>query len=195
MKKLFFGLIATVVFGNLSFGQDKNFVNDKDFIEYVKKEFKFYGNVKDKELLKKLSESNIKDWNEESTTLLAKAFGLSDDELQKHILSQNKMLQTLNSRYHIDRLTSEEISDILVANPTNFDLPQNETQSWGCTALYWGCSAGAFALAVLAEAGCAALDVETLGAARVAGCYGAVVVAFGAAIMGCQHARDECEKN
>lgn len=196
MKRLVYTLIILLSLSTISYCQDRNFINDQDFIEYIKKELKVYGNVKDKELLIELSKTQADDWDDEKITRLAKAFGLESNELKSHILNQNKMLQKLNNKYGLDQFKSEEISELLIQNPDPFTPPNSVVvNGWGCTALYWACSAAATSMAVLAEVACAALDIETAGRARVIGCYAAVVVGYGAAIMGCQSARDGCEKD
>jgi len=188
------GMYVPRSFEGLSEDKSRDFVNDKDFIDYFKNELSVYQNVKDKDLLKKLTDENITNWNEENINRLANALGLTFEELQSYFLSQNKKLQTLNSKYNLSQLTSEKMSNIIVSNPNNFGIPENQTQSWGCSAVYWACSAGVFAVAVLAEVGCAALDIETYGTARIIGCYAAVGVGFASGIVACQHARDSCNK-
>ena len=173
MKKLIFGLIAAVMFGNLSFGQKMNDLNlDENFVNFISNEltFKERANVSMlRELLAKpLSQDNIYDFY--------KTYSTNEKEFINFINSQNLILRNLSLKYDFKSYSQDEFLEIL--NVEVLEVLSSKVAIGRCKDRYLNDLSINFSVAVAGHIACGTADITVILGVI---CHGAVLIGQNAA--------------
>lgn len=179
MQKILFGLIATVMFTGLSFGQKISDLNkDPNFISYTKNEYYFVSKAKNNDLLKKINEDKI--LTKEELPLFYELFSTNENEYNTFVMSQNSILNSLEKKYNLSKYPQEELNTILVPLIEEILSTTITTtaEKRNCKGVYIATLALNASVAYGAHTACLGADVTV-----VAGilCHGAVFVGQAAA--------------
>ncbi|WP_322549153.1 hypothetical protein [Flavobacterium psychraquaticum] len=195
MKKVIFGLIATIVLTNFSFGQNiKEIGNDKEFQTYIMQSINLNKNLNKEFLTKTFNDKQI---NENEVEYIYKVFNLkSQEEYKAILLNQDKLLTSLKNKYSFEKYTNEELTDYL-SNGISVILSKVDGSTGitpggnNCRRKYRNDVATIGASAVIGHIGCATLDITVF--AGIA-CHSAVVVIQAAAMDNANIELEECLK-
>lgn len=190
MKKLFFGLLSTILFTTLSFAQDiEGFVNDPMFKEYINDSKELFNQKYDVKTLNRFLED--KQIDEVEFKLLYIAFGFNThQDFVEHLQVQSNRLQELSSKYQVNSQTAGS-GDFRDGIKSLYDPGENGAGEDFCRQKYANCMIIANATAVAAHLACGALDITViLGAA----CHASAMAAHYAMMDNCRIEYLQCGK-
>lgn len=169
MKKLLFGLVATVMLSVAGNAQDLSKLSqDVNFKLYLKNQFEFTKKATDINKLKELlSDSKI---DKSEINAFYKAFSTNEENFSTYIKVQNNLYTSLNDEYNLDEVSQEVLIPIIEEVYIKDLLPVLEST---CRERYIRAITTAAAFAVIEHAGCIALDPTVLGGIL---CHGAVAL-------------------
>jgi hypothetical protein len=192
MKKVIFGLIATIIIGNFTFAQSiKEIGNDKEFQTYIIQSINLNNNL-NKEYLNKFY--NDKQIDENEVEYIYKVFNFkSQEEYKTFLLNQDKLLSSLKIKYSFEKYTNEELSNyfnagilVVLSNTESYERLNNN-----CRRKYRNAVATIGASAMLGHIGCATLDLAIIPGIA---CHSSVLVIQAAAMDNANMELEECLK-
>lgn len=165
MKKLLFGLVATLLLVFNVKSQDINNLNkDQDFKNYLKNELEFI-KKSDPKLVKQIQ--GVKDENDLNKFFTA--FNTNKISYSNHLNKQNQILSTISNRYNFKKYNQNQLfevisveileiinSDEATFHPIQLPIPENTTLGTNCRRRYNNTLTSNFATAVVAHMACAA---------------------------------------
>ena len=190
MKKLLFGLLATIMLGFAGNSQDVTKLgNDKDFISFINNEYNFISKPTDLSTLKKIFEDNI--LKEEELTLFYKSYSVSESQYLTYTKSQNLLLNNVKEKYKLTNFSNEELGNIFTNAMSSFYLTNltNRTDPKSCLRKLRNDLSIAAATAGIGHIGCLSLEVTVLGGVL---CHAAVGAAHYFAIDNAELNYNEC---
>ncbi len=188
MKKLFFGLIATLFTINFIYSQSlEELKYDKGFYQLLKTQYEILKKTNDKSSIKKILSDEKIEKSEE--LVLANAFGFSSfDEYTKVITNQILLTKSIYEKYKLNDYSDNELTPIYEFVIIELELNGNTTQGTNCLRRLNNCTAIAAAAAVGGYYACSAV---TIGWPI---CAGAVFIAHIAMQDNCKLDYEECKK-
>lgn len=181
MKKVIFGLIASLMIGNLTFSQSKIDILTKEITQSTEfdnlfKNLELFNSLKkDKSIIESLIKKDK--LNEDERQNLATALGFSNiDEAYKFEKENYENINALKNKYKLDKLSQNDLS-LLFSNSFNSKVASSGTIPMGnCGGRLANCRTSSYAVYGIELTGCAAAGIG-IGTATFwcAGCVGAGV--------------------
>lgn len=113
LKKLVFGLVATITFSLKGNAQDINTLNvDKDFQSYILNEKSFLENATNLDMLEEIYADLELTENEMLKFYLA--FGTSKADYEKFLSNQNVLFITISKKYNLPKYNKDELAQVLI---------------------------------------------------------------------------------
>jgi hypothetical protein len=192
MKKLFFGLIATVGVVFIGNAQDiKEISSDEDLINYVKNEYVFSSQAKDYNTLQRLNEDKV--ISKDELLDFYSVFNTTEKKFSDYINSQNYLLNKIEKKYDLSKRSRDELTMILEPIVANVVVQSNSNQtlSRNCLGVYVAQLALNASIAYGAHVACLGADITFFAGVL---CHGAVAIGQAAANYIAQEEYFDCVK-
>ena len=189
MKKLLFGLIATVMLSVTGNAQNvAGLSNDINFKNYIKNEAAFLEKATDTNLAQQiLSDSKV---DENEMPKFYNLFSTNENNYLIFLRSQVTLLNLLEERYSLSRIPKAELAVVIEKEIENINFEITKL-SPDCRKTYQLEMAAAYATAVVEHLGCVALDLTVIAGVI---CHGGVSVIHYAATQEALDNFKECAK-
>lgn len=192
MKKLIFGFVAVIMFGNLSYGQDfSKVLKDNQFIDYIKDCSIEQNRTKDFIKLKQYITDNKIDEKEFEDLYLALGYK-TQDEFKENLALQSNRILNLEQSYSLSSFSDEQMVSLLDQSYTQLKIPISNlpiTSYNNCERSFRNCMLIALSTAVLGHVACGAADVTVILGAI---CHAAVLTMQYAMQDNCGVEYEEC---
>jgi hypothetical protein len=179
MKKILFGLIATVMLSFAGNAQDLSKLSqDVDFKNYIVNEYNFNNNVSDINLLNELNlDSKL---SKDELSSFYKLFSTTENSYNKYLFSQSAIMNTLEKKYSFSKYSKKELDGILTPVITEIytNLNSSLTERRNCRGVYIASLALNASVAYGAHMACLGADVTVIGGIA---CHSAVAIGQAAA--------------